>query len=348
MLKWTNSTSASYSSPTIPNVYTKPFLLSNLAQSLPNFAKFQQETGLADFFWELSYYQEADKALSQIIEETDGFVIFMHGWDGTHRTWEDLPMRLVQQNPRVVCLNLDVNGFGQSPFISDPPKFEHCNLPGAMAAVEYWLNLIGLWPATYRKQKPFYLFVGHSMGGGIIFYKDEPNWRNEVYGCYAMSPGIFCNDIKRRIVYKLVGYGTLIPFVTPIKNFLARLVIWFAMREASQKDQQEHAEVFYATPFGTLANTIIAIGGSPKPPRTDWSQFRLALGNRDVLVSTRQTLTFVEQLGFLPHQIRVTMGDHYFFSFDETSPITHKYNRQAVLDDLNTFCQQLSANSQTR
>jgi pimeloyl-ACP methyl ester carboxylesterase len=347
MLTWADSAIANYRYPTAPNVYTKPFLLSKIASYLPNFAKFQQETGLADFYGEITYHQDLpDKNLAQILQETTGFVIFMHGWDGTHRTWEDLPMRLVQQNPQLVCLNLDVNGFGQSSFSKDPPSVKHCNLPAAMGAVEKWLNLLGLWPTPYRQRKPFYLFVGHSMGGGMTFYKNEPDWRNDVYGCYAMSPGIFCNDPKRRLVYKLVGYGTLIPFGTLIKNFLARRVIWFAMREASKKDQQEHEQVFYATSFGTLANTIIAIGGSPRPLRQDWSSFKLALGNRDVLVSTRQTLSFVEELGFLPNQIRVTMGDHYFFSYDDTSPITHLYNRQVVLDDLDAFCQQLSAKCQ--
>lgn len=327
------------------NVVTKPYHLAEIAQqglSCPSesFTHFQHRTGLADFFWEASYDEQlyGNQPLNELFQHVEGVVIFLHGWDGSHRIWEDLPQRLVEQNPRLVCLNADINGFGQSPFIDDHPKPEQATLPAAMAAVEQWLDIIG---AGQRDSRPFHLFVGHSMGAGMMFYKDDSN-QTARYGCYVMAPGIFYRNILRYWAYKVVALATLIPGITPLKNLTARLVIRFAMNNASQVAKYEHEHTFYRSSFKTLAHSLAGIAASPEPTRTDWSQYRVVLGHTDILARLPTTIVMLQRLGFTPDQIKVLVGDHYFFSYDETSPESHRYNREIVLNDLLNFCQRLT------
>jgi hypothetical protein len=97
-----------------------------------------------------------------------------------------------------------------------------------------------------------------------------------------------------------------------------------------------------------LGATLYGIGQSPPPPRTDWRQYKIVMGNRDVVVSPHQMLKFAEYLGFQSHQVRVMLGDHYFFSHDQSSASTHRHNRQMVLEDLLAFCQQLAHQAQAQ
>lgn len=329
------------------NVVTKPYHLTEIAQqnlscSSEAFAQFQHRTGLADFFWEASYDEQlyGTQPLNEMFKHVEGVIIFLHGWDGSHRIWEDLPQRLVEQTPRLICLNPDINGFGQSPFINNRPQPKQATLPAAMSAVEQWLDLIGAGPTDGQADGPFHLFVGHSMGAGMMFYKDGSN-KTARYGCYVMAPGIFYRNILRYWAYKIVASATLIPGITPLKNLAARLVIRFAMNDASRVAKYEHEHTFYRSSFETLAHSLAGIAVSPKPIRTDWSQYQVTLGHNDVLARLPTTLTMLQRLGFTPDQIKVLVGDHYFFSYDETSPESHRYNREIVLNDLLKFCQRL-------
>jgi len=310
-------------------------------------AEFQCQTGLANFFWEATYLSEtpAHKSLTQRLAEAEGVVIFLHGWDGNHRIWEDLPARIVKQLPHVICLNPDVNGFGESPFMDNRPKGQQASLSAGMAAVEKWLEVIEAWPQAHRTTKPFYLFVGHSMGGGMVFYKNQPQWTHHKYGCYAMAPGIFYRNWLYGWLYKIVGLGILFPHVTPIKNIIARLIVKIAMRQASRVAKYEHEHTFYASSYQTLSKTLRGIGSSPPPTRTDWSPYRVALSHADLLVPLGATLRMLSKFGFIPAQIRVFVGDHYFFSYDSHSPVSHHYNRETILQDLVIFCQQLAESS---
>jgi len=336
-----------------PTVTTASFRLSHLARhhllkSSTVFTHFQHQTGLADFFWEATYSQTPNRPqnLAQALQQAHGLIIFLHGCNGSHDTWQDLPQQLVACYPQLVCLNPDINGFGQSPFIADLPKSSHSGMVGAMAAIEQWLHLLNLWPMPQRLTKPFYLFVGHSMGGGMLFYKNQPEWQNDVYGCYLMSPSMFQRDLTRKIFYQIVGKATLTPHVTPIKQLVAYLMVWLAMNDASHPVKQIHAT--YDTTFGTLGATLYGIGKSPPSPRTDWRQYKIVMGNRDVVVNPRKTLKFAEQLGFQSNQVRVMLGDHYFFSHDESSTSIHRHNRQMVVEDLLAFCRQLAHQAQAQ
>lgn len=336
------------------NVAMTPFRFSSLARQKlladpAALEKLQQKTGLADMYWQALYYKSPDrkKTAAEALREAEGYLFFLHGWDGSHRIWENLPFELAARHKRIVCFNLDVNGFGLSPFINDPPAAERCSPAALMAAVEHWLAAINLWPATRREQKPFYLFVGHSMGGAALFYKDEVGWRNEAYGFYALAPALLCNDTQRRNFYKTLGTGIRLPSFTAIKNALAPQVINMVAAGASPAVKEEHVRVLAQTPSGTTAQTLYAMGAlAIKPERSDWARFRVILGREDRLVGLDHMQALLQEFDFQPHQVRIMAGDHYFFSHGDGSPAVHRTNRQIVLNDLLTYCRQLNAEAQ--
>ncbi len=43
-----------------------------------------------------------------------------------------------------------------------------------------------------------------------------------------------------------------------------------------------------------------------------------------------ETLELLEELNFEPHQLRVCLGDHYFFSVGEAAPRLHAMNREML------------------
>jgi hypothetical protein len=335
------------------NVLTHSFHFSRLANSnaligtdnsLKTFKRFQQETGLADLYWRVLYYQPPGEkiSLAQAMAEADGYVFFMHGWSGSHRIWEKLPFRLTNKYKKVVCFNLDVNGFGMSPFEHTPTP-DQCSPPAIMAAIERWMAATGLWPAVNRQKKPFYLFVGHSMSGAALFYKDVSQWQNEAYGFYALAPALFCNDTQRKAFFKTIGAGIKLPSFTAVKDALAPHIIHALGTGASPEVKNEHLRIYNKTPFGTIAQVLRVLGTAvPPPQRTDWLRYKVALGHRDRVVGLDNMLDLLEELDFHPNQIRVTMGDHYFFSHGQDSPSSHKKNQQVIFDDLLAFCRQLS------
>ncbi len=318
----------------------------NLSLDMAGLEQFRQQTGLVDLYWRAMYYKFPDgyKDLAEALVEADGYVFFLHGWDGTHRIWENLPLHLAATYKRVVCFNLDVNGFGLSPFINDTPDAEQCNPTALIRAIELWLNALKLWPTPRRRRsKPFYLFVGHSMGAAALFFKEEIGWRSDAYGFYALAPALFCNDTQRQAFFKTVGTGIRIPSFAAVKNALAPHIMEIVAAGASPEVKKEHVRVFARTPFGTLAQTLYVLGANPsRPQRADWSRFRVALGDRDRLVGVDNMLYLLDEFGLKADQIEVAAGDHYFFSYGDGSPPTHRQNREALLEHLLDFCRQLT------
>jgi pimeloyl-ACP methyl ester carboxylesterase len=332
------------------NVVTESFQLSNLAgkYSLANAAtleEFQERTGLADLYWQAMYYQFPGqrKNLAEALAEVEGFVFFMHGWDGSHRIWENLPLRLTAKHKRIACFNFDVNGFGLSPFTCETPSADQCNPAALMATLEYWLKAVNLWPAPYRRQKPFYLFVGHSMSGAATFYKDITHWQDESYGFYALAPALFCNDVQRQAFYRALGVGIRLPSFTALKDALAPRLIDLLGAGASPAVKNEHLRIYNETSFGTIAQTLYVLGrATPPPQRSDWPRFKIALGHRDRMVGLNNMLDLLEELSFQPDQIRVYFGDHYFFSYGPGSPPSHHKNQETIFADLLAMCRQLA------
>ena len=328
----------------LENIAIEPFYLSGQVK-WELLKEFQEQTGLADLHWEAIHFHfpRQERTISQALAEADGYVFFMHGWSGSHRIWEKLPLQLTAKHKQIVCFNLDVNGFGESPFLRDTPHERQCSPAALMAAVEYWLTAINLWPIRNRKRKPFYLFVGHSMGGAATFFKDVTGWEDEAYGFYALAPALLCNDAQRQVFFKTLGLSIGFPSFTTVKDALAPHIIDVLGTGASSDVKNEHLRTYNQTPFGTLAQTLYVLGTTGGPPkRTDWSRYKVALGDKDRVVGTDQMLNLLKELDFPPDQIRVTHGDHYFFSYDSESPPDHKTNRQVILDDLLSFCRQLS------
>lgn len=324
--------------------YLSTTLTSNTLQ------EFQNQTGLADLFWKTIYHQApgdlGKDAAAQAVAEAEGYLFFMHGWNGSHRIWEKLPYELAAQNPRVVCFNFDLNGFGRSPFISPTPSSEHSSPAAIMAAVEYWLAASNLWPNPNPQRKPFYLFIGHSMGGAATFYKDITDWQNESYGFYALAPALFSNDAQRQHFFKTIGLSIRIPSFNGIKDALAPRIIDILGTGASSDVKQEHLRIYNKTSFGTIAQALYMLGAASGPPqRSDWSRFRIALGHKDRIVRLNQMLSLLDNLGFRSDQIKVMLGDHYFFSYGQGSPVNHQTNQKIVLDDLLDFCHQLAQES---
>ena len=332
---------------------TESFLLSDLARDTllahdVTLESFQQATGLANFYWETTYYQHPyhRRSLQQALAEAEGYLFFMHGWTGSRRIWEKLPIQLAVKNKRLVCFNLDVNGFGNSPFLEETPSAEQCSPAALISAVDHWLRAINLWPAqSAHETQPFYLFIGHSMSGAALFFKDITGWENENYGFYALAPALFCNDSQRRAFFKTMGLVgvNLPPSLNAIKNSLAPHVIEILGNGASPVVKNEHLRIYSQTTFGTIAQVIYALGVSADMPhRTDWSRFRVALGHKDKIVNLANTLDLLEELNFTSDQVKVMLGDHYFFSFGEDSPASHGQNRQCLIDDIQLFCRQLA------
>jgi pimeloyl-ACP methyl ester carboxylesterase len=318
----------------------------NLEVDLPGLEQFRQQTGLANLYWRAIYYKFPDgyPALADALAEAEGYVFFLHGWDGTHRIWENLPLHLATAHKQIVCFNLDVNGFGLSPFINDTPEAEQCTPAALIKAVELWLSTLKLWPNPHRlRRKPFYLFVGHSMGGAALFYKNEIGWRTDAYGFYVLAPALFCNDTQRQAFFKTVGTGIRLPSFAAVKTALAPHIMEILAAGASPEVKKEHIRSFARTPFGTLAQTLYVLGANRvKPERADWSRFRVALGERDRLVRVENMLDLLAEFGLGADQIRVAAGDHYFFSYGDGSPPSHYENRQAVLEDLLALCRRLA------
>jgi len=82
----------------------------------------------------------------------------MHGWDGSHAIWEQIPALVCVADPRLVALAADVNGFGGSSFPDELPTLAVCSPAANMAAVERWIELLGLRSSRWRH---FNVVLGH-------------------------------------------------------------------------------------------------------------------------------------------------------------------------------------------
>ncbi len=304
------------------------------------FAQFQEATGLADFAWRVVYNRHAwgtSLPRQEVLRRAQGFVLFIHGWDGSGEIWENLPAMVCQRNPKLVAFVLDVNGFGGSPFIeAEMPKVTQCNPEGCMRAVEKWIELMRL--RGREGTKRVFTFVGHSMGGAALFYMDDRNWPEGGYACCAVAPALLCNDALRQGFYiglgLGIGVGLQYPLLVRLKEKLAPWLIKELIGGASEAVKAEHLRVFEKTSKGTLAQTFYALGQAEKPSRRQWTNFRVLLGHKDRLVGVAPMLNLLEDLGFRSENIRVVLGDHYFFSAGLKTRRSHGENRDILLDEI--------------
>ncbi|MDY7041265.1 MAG: alpha/beta hydrolase [Chloroflexota bacterium] len=309
------------------------------------FKRFQQETGLRDLSWRVVYacgQERKPLPLREHLKRHRGGIVFMHGWDGSGEIWENLPVLVSQAYPRLVSLVPDVNGFGGTPFLDDVPRVKHCSPRGLMQAVELWLGLLHFRPHRGRRSRRPLIFVGHSMGGAALFYKEDQGWENQPYGLCAVAPALLHNDGLRKGFYVTlgvsIGAGLQLDFLDRFKDKLAPSIIRVLIEGASRKVKNEHRRIFANTSKGTLAQTFYALGlAEGKVERANWDNFRVILGHRDRLVGVAPMLELLESLGLGSDNIRVVLGDHYFFSHGKGSPGEHARNREILLAEILTL-----------
>jgi pimeloyl-ACP methyl ester carboxylesterase len=331
---------------TVPGVASATFTLSTLVKNRfldsSLLEKFRTSTGLADFAWRTIYHTGAratQLTLQARIARARGFVIFMHGWDGCGEIWESLPALVCQDNPRLVCFTLDVNGFGNSPFVDPVPAVEQCDPRASMRAVEHWASLIQLKSTHARAQRVPFVFVGHSMSGASLFYKSDSNgWQRERYGLLALAPALLRGDALRRGFYKALGVGIIAGTDQGIFDWIkAKLSPHFIeplIGGASAVNKKLHVKVFARTSKGTLAQTFYAMGMAEREPqRPHWDNFRVILGHHDRMVGLGPMLNLLEDQGLSSANVRVVFGDHYFFSTGRGSPPNHVKNREIVVEE---------------
>ncbi|MDY6876017.1 MAG: alpha/beta hydrolase [Chloroflexota bacterium] len=305
-------------------------------------ARFYAQTGLADFAWRVFWLQTAVRrqGYRESMTRARGFVIFLHGWDGNHAIWEQIPALVCAANPRLVALAADVNGFGGSPFADELPAVEACDPSASMAAVEHWIELLGLRSSQRATHRPRIItLVGHSMSGAGLFYLDESHWRRHEVARLAITPALLINDTLRKSFYKALGVGIWAGSTTDtlgwLKTRLAPSIVETLIGAASRAVKAEHVRTFNSISKGVLAQTFFAMGAIPchVEPR-HWRHFCVMLGHRDRLVGITPMLKLLEELGFASGQVRVILGDHYLFSVSNQSRRLHLRNRELVVAEI--------------
>jgi hypothetical protein len=129
-----------------------------------------------------------------------------------------------------------------------------------------------------------------------------------------------------------IGVGLQYNILDRFKNKLATPVMELLAANASQAVKKEHARIFARTAKGTIAQTFFALGlAEETPPARTWDNMSVMLAHKDRLVALSPTLDLLEGMGLTSQNIRVMMGDHYFFSISQQSRKFHSYNRVELL-----------------
>ena len=303
---------------------------------------FRDQTGLDDFAWRVFWPQGAGggEEWADAMARVRGCVVFMHGWDGSHAIWEQIPALVCAANPQLVALAPDLNGFGGSPFADELPPIKSCDPAADMAAVERWIELLGLRSSQRATRRlRVVTLVGHSMSGAALFYLDESRWRPHEVGRVAVAPALLINDGMRKSFYKTLGVGIWAGSSTDtlgwLKARLAPSIVEMLIGASSRAVKAEHVRIFNGTPKGVLAQTFFAMGATPhqvKPRR--WDHFHAVLGHKDRLVGVKPMLDLLEELGFTSDQVRVVLGDHYYFSVSNQSRRLHLRNRDILVAEI--------------
>jgi pimeloyl-ACP methyl ester carboxylesterase len=339
--QWIDVSSPVRSEPEM-GVYSAAYRLSNLVRrnaiSNDELVKFQRATHQADFYWR-AYWKRGDiitaGGRSAILRKVDAVVVFMHGWDGSEAIWENLPARLCSAESKILVLAPDVNGFGRSPFKNpDKVDFQKCDPSADMRSVENWLHRLGVLGG--RRHIPI-VFVGHSMSGAALFYFRQGRWSQHTVGRCALAPALLMNDILRKGFYSTLGAsiwaGTLLQ-LERVAEILSPLLINQLISGASKAVQAEHERIFKITDQATLARTFFAMGQAKSPTKGKWDRFKVLLGHSDRLVGLDPMLGLLDELGFRSRQIRVVLGDHYFFSVGRHSRRQHSEGREIALEEI--------------
>jgi pimeloyl-ACP methyl ester carboxylesterase len=300
------------------------------------------ECGLVDLVWEITWaedYETPDDDLQERIGNVDGYTIFIHGWTGNHTVWEEMPGMVVLGNHRLVSITVDHNGFGESVFVDSSPSLESCNPPTAMKSIEKWIDLLKIRRQPGDTNLRVINFVGHSMGGAMLFYLNPMNWRIGEETRLALSPALLLNDTLHKAFFTALGVGIglvdRLRFLTPVERLIEPRMVDAVCEGGSDFIKQAHAQQYSATPRGTTAATFGAMGllNNWEIPRK-WDLFRVMLGHKDVLVGLLPMMDMLSEMEFPAANVRVVAGSHYMFSVGRQTALQHSQNRDLVVQDI--------------
>lgn len=306
---------------------------------------FLKETGLTDFHWVITWpedFELPDDMLVDRIGDVQGYVIFVHGWTGNYRIWEDTPALVTLSNRRLVSLAIDHNGFGESVFENLTPRLEDCNPPAAMRTLQKWIDLLRLRRQPGAVQRKVVNWVGHSMGGATLFYMNPMLWDYGEVTRYALSPALLLEDEAHRAFYTTLGLGIGIlqrlPVLEVVEKLVKPTVIQTLAAGASRDVKDIHRQQYDATPRGITGATFMAMGRlrDAEIPR-DFDLMRVMLGHRDPLVGLLDMIDLLCKLEFPAGNMHVVPGTHYMFSVGDENPMNayqHAQNRELVVEDI--------------
>ncbi len=298
------------------------------------------DADLLDFSWSLTWTDDTatlDDRLAERIGDVDGYVLFIHGWTGNQKIWEELPGMVVTQNRRLVAIAVDHNGFGETPFADRTPEFHECNPAGAMLVIEHWFDLLNLRRQPGDPRPKTINFVGHSMGGAALFFLNEARYRMGEQTRLAIAPALLLEDEGRRAFYTTLGLGIglvgRLQFLEVIDRVVSPRVIDILCEGATEAVKEEHTRVYAATPKSVTARTFAAMGVIHDYPQAHaWDLMHVILGHKDLLVGVIPMMELLQQLQFKVGQVHVVMGTHYLFSLGEEMKTVHEQNRTLVLE----------------
>ncbi|MFZ4813412.1 MAG: esterase/lipase family protein [Phototrophicaceae bacterium] len=315
---------------TLPGTQTALYRLSNLMDrgliSNREGRTFLSKGGLADFIFQITWAEDfdtPDDLLERHLEESEGFALFVHGWTGNHKIWESLPSRVVLGNRRLIALSIDHNGFGNSRLAENLPKTEDVNPPAAMRTLQRFVDLIKLRRRPGDTRPKVVNFVGHSMGGAMLFYLNPILWNYGEVTRYALAPALLLEDEAHQLFYTSLGTGINLLQRLPALEFVERAiqprVIEILCNGASDFVKNEHSRQYKDTPRGVTGATFQAMGllrGEDEIAH-DWETFRVILGHKDNLVGLASMMDLLGKLEFPVPNLRVVPGSHYMFSVPE-------------------------------
>jgi len=307
--------------------------------------RFLKESGLIDFYWEVTFpddFEMPDEMLVDRIANVQGYVVFVHGWTGNHTIWEDLPGFVCTQNRQLVSIAVDHNGFGGSPFEDVTPSLESCNPPAAMKTLQKWVDLMKFRRQPGMSRLKVINFVGHSMGGAMLFYMDPMQWRYGEVTRTALAPALLLEDENRRLFYTTLGLGIGIlqrlPVLEVIERFIKPGMLNTLVVGASDEVKKIHSDQYSDTARGVTGATFMAMGRlNNYEIARDFRLMRVMLGHRDPLVGLVDMMDLLMKLEFPAANLHVVPGTHYMFSIGREDPLNalqHAQNRDMVVEDI--------------
>jgi pimeloyl-ACP methyl ester carboxylesterase len=330
----------------LPNTHTAFYRMSDLlargAIDASSGRSMLLDSGLSDMVWKVTWaedFEAPDTDLPERFANTDGYVVFVHGWTGNHTIWEEMPEMVVRGNRRLIALSVDYNGFGYSRFTNENPSLDSCCPPSAMGAIERWVNTIKIRRQPGETRRKTVNFVGHSMGGAALFYLNSMQWDIGEETRYAIAPALLLNDTVHRAFFNAMGIGISIVdrlrIFEPVENIIRPNMVNAVCEGSSEFVKQAHTLQYSETPRSTTSATFRAMGMLQNwEIAHKWDLFRVMLGHKDSLVGLVPMMDLLSGLEVPAGHIRVVAGSHYMFSVGQESAFQHAQNRELVVEDV--------------